>query len=132
MAGQLELPAHSAVTDPRMPRHTNNIDNRGIKVRHVCAQNRNTTVKQGPYGNYFLIFFFYLFLFNFRSAVVNALKNLQQKINRMELEKKEAETNCQQLSHDVTNHQEVSSVYAAPGRSVSNQPGPGRSDTEGK
>lgn len=77
------------------------------------------------------IFQFHLFLFNFPSAVINALKNLQRKINQMELERKQAETNYQQLSQDGTSGQQVSSPYVDPGLPTANQPGPGRCNREG-
>lgn len=49
----------------------------------------------------------------------------------MELERKQAETNYQQLSHDVKNHQQVSSPYVEPGLPTANQPGPDSSNREG-
>lgn len=78
-----------------------------------------------------IIFQFHLFIFNFLSAVVNALKNLQRKINQMELERKQAETNYQQLSHDVKNRQQVSSPYVEPVLPTANQPGPDSRNREG-
>lgn len=59
--------------------------------------------------------------------MVKALKSLQQKIRRMELEEKETEENYQQLSHDVTDQKEIS-----PSRSLAHQPGPHGSAREGK
>ena len=50
----------------------------------------------------------------------------------MELEKKQAETNYQQLSHDLMNRQQVSSAYVEPGRATANQPGSDRSNCEGR
>lgn len=49
----------------------------------------------------------------------------------MELERKQAETNYQQLSHDVTNRQQVSSPCVEPGLPTANQPGPGSCNREG-
>lgn len=70
-------------------------------------------------------------MFLISSAVVNALKNLQRKINQMELQRKQAETNYQQLSHDVKNRQQVSSPYVEPGLPTANQPGPDSCNREG-
>lgn len=78
-----------------------------------------------------IIFQFLLFIFNFLSAVVNALKNLQRKISQMELERKQAETNYQQLSHDVKNRHQVSSPNSEPGLPTANQPGPDSCNREG-
>uniref|UniRef100_H3D405 Centrosomal protein 57kDa-like protein 1 n=1 Tax=Tetraodon nigroviridis TaxID=99883 RepID=H3D405_TETNG len=58
------------------------------------------------------------------TAFVNALKNLQQKIDQMELEKKQAKAKNQQLSHRVTNHQPVSSPYVEAALPTAGQPGP--------
>lgn len=77
-----------------------------------------------------IIFQFLQFIFNFLSAVVKALRNLQRKINQMELERKQAETNYQQLSQDVKNRQKVSSPYE-PGLPLANQPGPDNCNREG-
>lgn len=65
-------------------------------------------------------------------AFVNALKNLQQKIDQMELEKKQAKAKNQQLSHRVTNHQPVSSPYVEAALPTAGQPGPDGWNQEGE
>ncbi|XP_028253166.1 centrosomal protein CEP57L1 [Parambassis ranga] len=44
-------------------------------------------------------------------AVVNALKTLQEKIHRLELERKQAEKSYQQFSHDIQKHQPVTALH---------------------
>lgn len=102
-----------------MSRPIANIHNAGIKTSLFVVTTANSL--EGFFH------FFHLFLFNFRSAVVNALNSLQRKIRQMELEQKETETNYQQLSHDVIDHREGS-----PSRSTAHQPGPNGSAREGK
>ncbi|XP_039980439.1 centrosomal protein CEP57L1 [Xiphias gladius] len=46
-------------------------------------------------------------------AVVDALKTLQEKIRRLELERKRAERSYQQFSHDAQKHQQVTASYTA-------------------
>lgn len=47
------------------------------------------------------------------SAVVDALKTLQEKIKRLELERKQAEKNYLQFSHEAQKHQQVASSSSA-------------------
>lgn len=47
------------------------------------------------------------------SAVVDALKTLQEKIKRLELERKQAEKTYLQFSHDAQKHQQVASSASA-------------------
>nr|XP_046228502.1 centrosomal protein CEP57L1 [Scatophagus argus] len=47
-------------------------------------------------------------------AVVDALKTLQQKIRRLELERKQAESSYRQFSRDAQNHHQVTASYMVP------------------
>ncbi|XP_056260535.1 centrosomal protein CEP57L1 isoform X1 [Seriola aureovittata] len=47
-------------------------------------------------------------------AVVDALKTLQEKIRRLELERKQAEKSFQQFSHDIQKHQQVTASNVMP------------------
>lgn len=78
-----------------------------------------------------IIFQFHVSILNLLSAVVNALKNLQRKINQMELERTLAQTQYQQLSHEVTNRRPVSSPYVDRVLPAANQPGPDSCNREG-
>uniref|UniRef100_A0A3B4YC38 Centrosomal protein 57kDa-like protein 1 n=1 Tax=Seriola lalandi dorsalis TaxID=1841481 RepID=A0A3B4YC38_SERLL len=47
-------------------------------------------------------------------AVVDALKTLQEKIRRLELERKQAEKSFQQFTHDIQKHQQVTASNVMP------------------
>lgn len=72
-----------------------------------------------------------LLISNLLSAVVNALRNLQRKINQMELEKKQAETHYQQLSHDVAKGQQAPTPSVEPVPPTGSQPGSNSCSREG-
>ncbi|XP_044024413.1 centrosomal protein CEP57L1 isoform X2 [Siniperca chuatsi] len=55
-------------------------------------------------------------------AVVDALKTLQEKIRRLELERKQAEKSYQQFSHDAQNHQQVKASYTGPSQPAASLP----------
>lgn len=55
------------------------------------------------------------------SAVVDALKTLQQKIRRLELERKQAEKTFQQFSRDAQNPQQVIESCIVHGQPASSQ-----------
>lgn len=55
------------------------------------------------------------------SAVVDALKTLQQKIRRLELERKQEEKTFQQFSHDAQNPQQVIESCIVHGQLASSQ-----------
>lgn len=112
----LDPPAHS-VTEPQRSRPTAYIHSAGMKTRLFVVTTANIMGRIFPLLPFLSI----------PSAVVNALKSLQQKIRQMELEEKETEKNYQQLSHDVTDQKEIS-----PSRSTAHQPGPHGSAREGK
>ncbi|XP_041831144.1 centrosomal protein CEP57L1 isoform X2 [Melanotaenia boesemani] len=50
-------------------------------------------------------------------AVVDALKTLQEKIQRLELERKQAEKSYLQFSHDAQKHQQVTASHSQPAAS---------------
>uniref|UniRef100_UPI0037E776F1 centrosomal protein CEP57L1 n=1 Tax=Semicossyphus pulcher TaxID=241346 RepID=UPI0037E776F1 len=58
-------------------------------------------------------------------AVVEALKTLQEKIRRLEQERKQAERSYREFSHDAEKHQQAMSSY-----SVLSQPAASRPDTD--
>ncbi|XP_071335486.1 centrosomal protein CEP57L1 [Trachinotus anak] len=55
-------------------------------------------------------------------AVVDALKTLQEKIKRLELERRQAEKSFQQFSHDVQKHQQVTASYMMPSQPATSLP----------
>ncbi|KAM9339238.1 centrosomal protein CEP57L1 [Symphorus nematophorus] len=55
-------------------------------------------------------------------AVVDALKTLQQKIRRLEQERKQAEKSYQQFSHDAQNNQPVSASNTVPSQPAASLP----------
>ncbi|KAK5852894.1 hypothetical protein PBY51_006729 [Eleginops maclovinus] len=55
-------------------------------------------------------------------AVVDALKTLQEKIRRLELERKQAEKSCSQFSHDVKKHQQVTASHTVPSQPAASVP----------
>lgn len=59
------------------------------------------------------------------AAVVDALKTLQQKIKRLELERKQAEKSYRQFSHDARNNEQVTASYTVP-----SQPAASLSETD--
>ncbi|XP_068580680.1 centrosomal protein CEP57L1 [Cebidichthys violaceus] len=63
------------------------------------------------------------------AAVVDALKTLQEKIRRLELERKQAEKSYSQFSHDARRHQEVTDSHAVPSRPAAGLPA---TDNSGK
>ncbi|XP_040920378.1 centrosomal protein CEP57L1 isoform X2 [Toxotes jaculatrix] len=62
-------------------------------------------------------------------AVVDALKTLQEKIRRLELERKQAEKSYQQFCHDTRKHQQVTASYTMPSQPAANLP---ESDNSGR
>ncbi|TNN46550.1 Centrosomal protein CEP57L1 [Liparis tanakae] len=56
------------------------------------------------------------------TAVVDALKTLQEKIRRLELERKQAEKSYRQFSHDAQRRTEVTESYTAPIRPAAGLP----------
>ncbi|XP_026196529.1 centrosomal protein CEP57L1 isoform X2 [Anabas testudineus] len=56
------------------------------------------------------------------TAVIDALKTLQEKIKRLELERKQAEKSYQKFSHDAQKHQQVKAPYAVPSQPVASLP----------
>ncbi|XP_074472636.1 centrosomal protein CEP57L1 isoform X2 [Sebastes fasciatus] len=56
------------------------------------------------------------------TAVVDALKTLQEKIRRLELERKQAEKSYSQFSHDAQRHQQVIASYMAPSQPAASLP----------
>ncbi|XP_034382819.1 centrosomal protein CEP57L1 isoform X2 [Cyclopterus lumpus] len=56
------------------------------------------------------------------TAVVDALKTLQEKIRRLELERKQAEKSYSQFSHDTQRHKEVTESYTVPSRPAAGLP----------
>ncbi|KAK5879999.1 hypothetical protein CesoFtcFv8_023069 [Champsocephalus esox] len=67
------------------------------------------------------------------TAVVDALKTLQEKIRRLELERKQAEKSYSQYSHDVQKHQQVTaSVPSQTAASVSETENSGRKELDSK
>ncbi|XP_042359439.1 centrosomal protein CEP57L1 [Plectropomus leopardus] len=56
------------------------------------------------------------------TAVVDALKTLQEKIRRLELERKQAEKSFHQFSHDAQRHQQVTASYTAASQPAANLP----------
>ncbi|XP_068433135.1 centrosomal protein CEP57L1 isoform X2 [Clinocottus analis] len=56
------------------------------------------------------------------TAVVDALKTLQEKIRRLELERKQAEKSYIQFSHDAQRHKEVKESYTVPSRPAAGLP----------
>lgn len=56
------------------------------------------------------------------TAVVDALKTLQEKIRRLELERKQAERSYSQFSHDAQRHQQVIASYTAPSQAAASLP----------
>lgn len=56
------------------------------------------------------------------TAVVDALKTLQEKIRRLELERKQAEKSYRQFSHDAQRHKEVTESYTVPIRPAAGLP----------
>lgn len=65
-------------------------------------------------------------------AVVDALKTLQQKIRRLELERKQAEKSYKQFSHDAQNHEQLTASYTMPGQPVASLPETDKSEKQGK
>lgn len=63
------------------------------------------------------------------SAVVDALKTLQEKIRRLELERMQAEKSYQQFSHDAQKHPQVTTLYSQTAASL---PGTDNSARRGK
>lgn len=63
------------------------------------------------------------------SAVVDALKTLQEKIRRLELERTQAEKSYQQFSHDAQKHPQVTTLYSQTAASL---PGTDNSARRGK
>uniref|UniRef100_A0A672YXI0 Cep57 centrosome localisation domain-containing protein n=1 Tax=Sphaeramia orbicularis TaxID=375764 RepID=A0A672YXI0_9TELE len=59
----------------------------------------------------------YIYVINCISAVVDALKTLQEKIKRLELERKQAQKNYHQFSQDAQKKQQVTALHT-----VQNQP----------
>ncbi|XP_036943438.1 centrosomal protein CEP57L1 [Acanthopagrus latus] len=55
-------------------------------------------------------------------AVVDALKTLQQKIRRLELERKQAEKSYKQFSHDAQNREQLTASYMVPGQPAASLP----------
>ncbi|XP_029352524.1 centrosomal protein CEP57L1 isoform X2 [Echeneis naucrates] len=55
-------------------------------------------------------------------AVVDALKTLQEKIRRLELERKQAEKSFQQFSHDVQKHKQVAVPSMTPSQPAASAP----------
>ncbi|XP_049914089.1 centrosomal protein CEP57L1 isoform X1 [Epinephelus moara] len=62
-------------------------------------------------------------------AVVDALKTLQEKIRRLELERKQAEKSYSQYSHDAQRHQQVTASYTVPSQPAASLP---ETDNSGK
>ncbi|XP_032398909.1 centrosomal protein CEP57L1 isoform X1 [Etheostoma spectabile] len=56
------------------------------------------------------------------TAVVDALKTLQEKIRRLELERKQAEKSYSQFSHDAQRHQQVTASYTVPSQPAASLP----------
>ncbi|XP_037605962.1 centrosomal protein CEP57L1 isoform X2 [Sebastes umbrosus] len=56
------------------------------------------------------------------TAVVDALKTLQEKIRRLELERTKAEKSYSQFSHDAQRHQQVIASYMAPSQPAASLP----------
>uniref|UniRef100_A0A671V6G3 Centrosomal protein 57kDa-like protein 1 n=1 Tax=Sparus aurata TaxID=8175 RepID=A0A671V6G3_SPAAU len=63
-------------------------------------------------------------------AVVDALKTLQQKIRRLELERKQAEKSYKQFSHDAQNHEQLTASYTMPGQPVASLPETDKSEKQ--
>nr|XP_020444908.1 centrosomal protein CEP57L1 isoform X2 [Monopterus albus] len=55
-------------------------------------------------------------------AVIDALKTLQEKIRRLELERKQAEKSYQQFCHEAQKHQQVTASYTVPSQPVHHLP----------
>ncbi|XP_054474522.1 centrosomal protein CEP57L1 [Anoplopoma fimbria] len=69
------------------------------------------------------------------TAVVDALKTLQEKIRRLELERKQAEKTYSQFSHDAQRHQEVTDSYKVPSQPAAGLPttdNPGKKELDSK
>lgn len=60
-------------------------------------------------------------LTNSSLAVVDALKTLQEKIRRLELERKQAQKSYQQYSHHADKHQQVKTSYTVPSQSADSE-----------
>ncbi len=66
------------------------------------------------------------------AAVVDALKTLQQKIKRLELERKQAEKSYRQFSQDAQNNEQVTASYMVPSQPAASLPETDNSDRKGK
>ncbi|XP_029318452.1 centrosomal protein CEP57L1 [Cottoperca gobio] len=56
------------------------------------------------------------------TAVLDALKTLQEKIRRLELERKQAEKSFSQFSHDAQKHQQVTAAHTVPSQPAASAP----------
>ncbi|XP_070843564.1 centrosomal protein CEP57L1 [Chaetodon trifascialis] len=65
-------------------------------------------------------------------AVVDALKTLQQKIRRLELERKQAEKIYGQFSRDAHNHQQAPAIYTMPSQPAASLPETDNSGSKGE
>ncbi|XP_022068553.1 centrosomal protein CEP57L1 isoform X2 [Acanthochromis polyacanthus] len=65
-------------------------------------------------------------------AVVDALKTLQEKIRRLELERKEAEKSYHQFSHEAQKHQQVTALHSQTSASQSETDNSARKDMDAK
>lgn len=65
------------------------------------------------------------------SAVVDALKTLQEKIRRLELERKQAQKSYGQFSQDAWRRPEVTGSLAVHSQAVAGQPATGNSGKKG-
>lgn len=85
------------MTGPWVSQTKPNIDSRGM-AQPLCQASSLTQC--------FCYAHFILFCFLASLAVVDALKTLQEKIRKLELERKQAEKSYQQFSHDACQSRE--------------------------
>lgn len=121
---QPQLHAYSSIgVDPyiRSPQGSqtkNNIDSRGV-VLSVCQA--SCLIQCLSFSLFCNSYYGWSFFMNSCSAVVDALKTLQQKIRRLELERKQAEKTFQQFSRDSQNPQQVIESCIVHGQPASSQ-----------
>lgn len=137
MPRQLEQPANTSISkdplrsSPQGSVTKNNLDSRGTVMSFFQASHLIQLFLCHVIFSYSFQVWFSVFV-NFCLAVVDALKTLQQKIQQLELERKQAERSYRQFSHQSQKYQQVSASYVVPGQPSASQPERDNSSRKGK